>query len=349
MKEKSFIITLILVSFGFITAYGQYQTADNSSAEDSTINVIAWFNKNDTMKYERTVSKFTIENGDTIKKKVSTQEEFMIVVTDSTSKGYTMEYIPIRLAGEDVMEKDSMAKNIMSGLIEQFKDQRVIFTTDEYGTIKSVKNWKEIRDKAKKGTKAMLDSMYKQESGLDSIMPRSRIEALINLKFSTEEGVLALYDELQKLFSLHGNSFPIGTTRVDEQEKDSSYTIVSVGYAKYDDQSFDDDYNISGRSVQKFTAEETASLIGNVIGMLLTDSLSSRFNEIAADSLDGGMKITNLEDYYIFYNGWPCMMRTQKIVELEDRRDVTTDEIEWTCRFWQYELIKPEEQDTKSM
>lgn len=349
MKEKTFIFILILVSLGFSTAYGQYSTADNDADVDSTINVIAWFNKNDTMKYERTISKFTVENGDTTKKKISTQEEFMIVVTDSTAKGYTMEYIPIRIAGEDIMEKDSSANKIMSGFIEQFKDQRVTFTTDEYGSIKSIKNWKEIRDKVKKGTKAMLDSLYKQENGLDSVMPRNRFESLINLKFSTEQGILSSYDELQKLFSLHGNSFPIGTTRVDEQEKDSSYTVVSVGYAKYDDQSFDDDYNISGRTVQKFTAEETLSLIGNVFGMLLTDSLSSEFNKVAADSLDGGMTITNLEDYYIFYNGWPCMMRTQKITEIEDRQDVTTDEIEWTWRYWQYELTKREEPDAKSM
>lgn len=338
------ILSVVFVAASvFLSAMGNgYCRAEKPTAgQDSTLNVMAWFCKGDTMKYNYTTTDFSIENGDTVKKVEKQKEEFMIVVTDSTKKGYTLEYTMLN-AKADTAGMDALGKGIVDKMSEHFKNQKVYFTTDEYGTITGINNWKEIRDKLRSGVKIMLDSLYTLKE-LDSVMPRARFEALLNLKYSTEEGVMSGYEELQTLFSLHGKAFTLGRTDVDETEKDSSYTVVLVGYKPYDDYGFESDYNISAMSTQKFSIDETISLVGGALGLLMTDSIGEMTTKLLKDSVKEGATATVLEDYYIFYNGWPCMMKNQKIVDFCGRSKVTTKTIVWTYRSWrEYDAKEPE-------
>ena len=99
----------------------------------------------------------------------------------------------------------------------------------------------------------------------------------------------------------------------------------------------------------KFTSEETHDLLGGVLNILMTDTVAGTINKFMKDSLNTGMTITQLEDYHLFYNGWPCLMRTQKIVELGPRTKVTTDEISWTYRSWRQYATKSEDPHATSL
>ncbi len=348
MKTKC-ILPLVLflsVCLGMGGSVAFHGVAD-LDVQDSTIAAVAYFWKGDTMKYVRTRTVLTVDDGDTLSSDTTFSEEFMITVRDSTAKGYKMEYIPISSEFAEA-STDDVGNRMMATLQDYFKDLRVVFTTDEYGTLKGLDNWKEIRDRMKGGIKIMLDSLYSTTDSLEEFMPRNQFEGLLTLMYSTEAGVLKAYDELTTLFLLHGNVFDIGRTTVDDTDKDSSFTTFYVGYEPFDEYGTELDYNIFGTTVTKYTADETGDMLSGVFNILLKDTIAGGLNKILKDSLDFGMTVTQLEDYHLFFNGWPSLMRTQKIVKFGPRTKIITDEIDWKYRSWRQYAVKNEEYNTTS-
>ena len=179
----SFVLNLCLASIA-MTAWSQNLMLSQEEPENE-IAVVAYFCKNDTMTYRQTHNKYKIQGNDTTVSE-SYEEEFMIVVTDSTSDGYKMKYIPLSFTLHDAdtvtnLMTDAMSQLMQSGVCE--------FTTDEMGSLKSITNWREIRDQLKKGVKVTCNTLYTTIPDLDSIMPRKSLENILLLQFSTEEGV----------------------------------------------------------------------------------------------------------------------------------------------------------------
>lgn len=347
--KSNFVIPLVVflsvcLGIGGSVTSGGVKDLD---VQDSTIAVVAYFWKGDTMKYVGTHTVQTVDNGDTLSSDTTFSEEFMIVVLDSTAKGYKMEFIPISSEFK-VDPTDDVANMMMPVLQDYFKDLKVVFTTDEYGTLKGIDNWKEVRDRMKGGIKIVLDSLYSPTDGLDKFMPRNQLEGLLTLMYSTEAGVLKACDELTTLFLLHGNVFDIGRTTVDDTDKDSSFTMLYVGYEPLDEYGTELDYNIFGTTVTRYTAEEAGDMLGGVFNVLLKDTIAGGLNKIMKDSLDFGMTVTQLEDYHLFFNGWPKLMRTQRVVKFGPRTKITTDEIDWKYRSWRQYAVKRDEYQTTS-
>lgn len=94
----SFILNLCLASVA-MTAWSQNLMLSQEESEDE-IAVVGYFCKNDTMTYRQTHNKYKIQGNDTTVSE-SYVEEFMIVVTDSTSDGYKMKYIPLSFTLHD--------------------------------------------------------------------------------------------------------------------------------------------------------------------------------------------------------------------------------------------------------
>lgn len=347
--KSNFVIPLVVfmsvcLGIGGSVTSGGVKDLD---VQDSTIAVVAYFWKGDTMKYVGTHTVQTVDNGDTLSSDTTFSEEFMVVVRDSTAKGYKMEFIPISSEFK-VDPTDDVANMMMPVLQDYFKDLKVVFTTDEYGTLKGIDNWKEVRDRMKGGIKIVLDSLYSPTDGLDKFMPRNQLEGLLTLMYSTEAGVLKACDELTTLFLLHGNVFDIGRTTVDDTDKDSSFTMLYVGYEPLDEYGTELDYNIFGTTVTRYTAEEAVDMLGGVFNVLLKDTIAGGLNKIMKDSLDFGMTVTQLEDYHLFFNGWPKLMRTQRVVKFGPRTKITTDEIDWKYRSWRQYAVKRDEYQTTS-
>ena len=87
----SFVLNLCLAIVS-MTAWSQNLVLEQEEPDDE-IAVVGYFCKNDTMTYRQKHGKYIIqENDTTVSETVSEQyvEEFMIVVTDSTSEGYKM-------------------------------------------------------------------------------------------------------------------------------------------------------------------------------------------------------------------------------------------------------------------
>ena len=88
------LLSIALTAFIALSMQAQGTTLEQQQEEDTTIVVAAYFCKNDTMTFHRLQSKEKINGNDTTLVH-QIDEEFMIVVTDSTDKGYKMELTPL--------------------------------------------------------------------------------------------------------------------------------------------------------------------------------------------------------------------------------------------------------------
>ena len=304
-------MTLLLAMLA-LTAWSQNLVLEQEEADDA-IAVVGYFCKNDTMTYRQTHNKYKIQGNDTTVSE-SYVEEFMIVVTDSTSDGYKMKYIQL----------------IQSVVCE--------FTTDEMGLLKSITNWREIRDQLKKGVKATCDTLYATIPDLDSIMPRKSLENILLLHFSTEEGIRNSYEELENLFGLHGSTFDLGDKEVDTEEQGYPQHISArIGYTTIEDEEddFDGDYAIS-----------------TLVSDMANDSLEAVRDQIV-DSLKiakpNGAEVIVKEYYGYFLNGWPKEYYFEKAFDLGFGQNIETRYIEWISRNWDIDIRDDESTENKNI
>lgn len=119
------------------------------SAEDSIVQVVAYWRLGESQHYMLTTDKYRVEGTDTIlRRKVFFDID--VVVTDSTEHSYTMEW---RYRTPDVA---GMYDRVMVEYMSLYKGHKVVVKTDEYGNFLSVENWEEIRNNLQQGIKNLL-------------------------------------------------------------------------------------------------------------------------------------------------------------------------------------------------
>ncbi len=354
MKKNLFTIIIALVCSIF--ACEAQNLMLDTEVPDTSIAVIGYFCKNDSMTFRKTYSKIKVEKGDTTINDMYT-EDFLIVVTDSTSKGYRMKFIPVAFDYSE--ESDSIHRIMQAKLSELSKDIVCEFTTDEMGRVQNIENWREIRDKMKVGIKGMCDTLYSTIPFLNDIMPRKQVENTLLLMFSTEQGVREAYNELDELFGLHGNLFDIGDSEFDTQDNGyPMHVTASIGYTPVEDENndFDDDYSIISKSVTTVPIEDILDLgLGNM-GLMMTDALSDSLANHRKDMIDSitaampngakNINIINNEYYGYFFNGWPKECFNQKVAGYGLGERIETTHIEWIMRNWDF--VKPIDEDKSS-
>ncbi len=339
---KRFIISLLLnlcLASVAMTALSQNLMLSQEEPEDE-IAVVGYFCKNDTMTFRQTHNKYKIHENDTTVSE-SYEEEFMIVVTDSTSDGYKMKYIPLSFTLHDADTVTSLMTNAMSQLMQSVVCE---FTTDEYGSLKSITNWREIRDQLKKGVKVTCDTLYSSIPDLDSIMPRKSLENILLIHFSTEEGIRNSYEELENLFGLHGSTFDIGDKEVDTEEQGYPQHISArIGYTTIEDEEndFEGDYAISTLSTTTIPVEDMMDLGFGALSMIVSDMANDSLEavrDMMVDSLKNakpnGAEVIVKEYYGFFLNGWPKEYYFEKAVDLGFGQNIETRYIEWISRHW---------------
>ncbi len=328
------------------TAWSQNLMLSQEEPEDE-IAVVGYFSKNDTMAYRQTYNEYKIEGNDTTISE-SYEKEFIIVVTDSTSEGYKMKYIPLSFTLHDTDTVTSLMTNAMSQLMQSVVCE---FTTDELGLLKSITNWREIRDQLKKGVKVTCDTLYGTISDLDSIMPRKSLENILLLQFSTEEGIRDSYEELENLFGMQGGIFDLGEKEIDTEEQGYPQHISArVGYTTIEDEEddFDGDYAISTLSTTTIPVEDVMDLGFGSLSMIVSDMANDSL-EAVRDQIVDSLKISKpngaeviVKEYYGFFlNGWPKEYYFEKAVDLGFGQNIETRYIHWISRNW--DMVRDDE------
>ena len=344
------IFTVLLMAVLGLSAHAQGMTLQSQEEEDSTIAVIGYFCKNDTMKYLRTQGKMKIVDNDTTVMNQIT-EEFMVVVTDSTANGYKMELIPLSCEVEDSTE--NYETRLAALLWKNMKDLRCRFTTNELGAVEHIENWREIRDALKKCYVAAFDELYTSIPDLDTYMPRKQLESILLLGCSTEDGIKEQYDELDLLFGLHGleyNIDPVEKDNVSEQGYPTHTTAESFFSTKEDEYDVDGDYVIRVKTDTKMSADDMNDLLGSTMDVLFSKELKDSVSKYALDYLkenEDGLKISNTNQFCYFFNGWPKLIQTVAEINIGNLvKRIEYDTIEWTSRRWGVFTFPEEEEKT---
>lgn len=310
----------------------QAVTAQQAS-QDSVLNVIAYFCKNDTMCYQYQDYEAKVEKNDTIVDHYI-KSDIQLVVVDSTSKGYLIEYNTLN---STVEYNDSLLTRVMQSIMEKMGDVKVLFSTDEYGTIEHVKNWTEVKNYMKAASKAIFDSIYANLPAMSEVFPRQRFEAQIATMFSNEKAFLANSDELQLLFLLHGRSLPIGKVESDATT-DNGYpqhcvTVTSYGMTD-DDYGFEDDYYVHCVSETTIPKDDVKDMLKLYFNKMISDKHLDEVNQTIDSTEYSEAKVTLSEQYNFFYNGWPCEMTRSKLIDLMGTQTFEIKNIVWNTRRW---------------
>jgi hypothetical protein len=347
MKKCILVIALVFSHLLFFCGSINAQSTALEQGSDTIISVVGYFCKNDTMTFRKQYLKQKIEGNDTtlINNHV---EEFMIVVTDSTSKGYRMEYIPISY--EHGVEGDTITSRVMDEIWEATKDLHCIFATDEFGQLQHIENWREIRDVMKKTIPQVLDNLKPSNN---SIVSRQRLESMMLVNYSSEDKVKEAYDELSMLFGVHGHSYYIGQKEGDYINNGYPQHIISkVGYTEQEEEGdMEGDYTIMVNSVTTMPAEDAVETIINSAALIFNDNMIDIFNKkkdevygVIKDALkDKKLTVTEDEYYDFFYNGWPKLCYKGKNMGVDSDKNVEMKLIEWTSRHWN--IYEAEEED----
>ena len=354
MNTAKKLKTLLLAMLACMTAWSQNLMLSQEEPEDE-IAVVGFFCKNDTMTYRQTHNKYKVQGNDTTVSE-SYEAEFMIVVTDSTSDGYKMKYIPLSFTLHDADTVTRLMTKAMSQLMQSVECE---FTTDEMGSLKSITNWREIRDQFKKGVKGTCDSLYSTIPGLDSIMPRKSLENILLLGVSTEEDIRDSYEELENLFVMHGSIYDLGDKEVDTEEQGYPQHISArIGYTpiKDEENDFDGDYAISTLSTTTIPVEDVMDLGFGALSMIVSDMANDSLEAVRDQIVDSlkiakpnGAEVIVKEYYGFFLNGWPKECYYEKAVDLGFGQNIETRYIEWISRNWHVYVLDDESTDNKEI
>jgi len=184
-----------LLIFGTIflfssTLFGQI------SVKDSTVQVIGYWEKQETQSYDVSYEKIKIKNKDTISREL-TKYEVDIKVIDSTENSYTIEWF---YKNYSIDTENDLVKKLASIA----NDISVKIKTDEFGAFIEIVNWEEVRDYLKRVTKKLKDELKD--------IPNSQIiiDNVMRI-YSSKESIEAngVKDAIQ-FYSFHGVKYKLG-------------------------------------------------------------------------------------------------------------------------------------------
>lgn len=302
MMKQFFLLLFALLTLSSVHAQDLTSAQADTLAADSVLNVIAWFNKNDTLVYTEHAQNFHAENGDTTLVSDETRR-FRFIVADSTSRGFLLSYEPLSFHTTDSLVSNAL-KNEMA---KRFLGIRILFSTDELGHVKQIENHQEVRREVLSRCDSMVNEIYKENPLLYGQMSKpdmlKKVHKMLDETYGSRQRLLEKMEALTLLFSNHGKCFPVG---VSKGEKGNTRTRLDVTLGKMDDEddtATDDDYQIASQVYQ------------------ITSDVESHFVVIATD---------------YFSDGWPryCFFKMED--DNAGLSEITSIEIEWEYRGWEY-------------
>lgn len=303
--------------------HGETPSAPETTASpDSIINVIAWFNKHDTVTYRVNESSWKLTGTDT----VLTASYSMIArinVVDSTANGYKMDYtfldFPTDALPDSASAIDRFQNQITDKLARKIVGTTVHFETDEYGRITKYNNLGQIKKQAK--------SLFKEALNEFSKLPE--IQGLKEMGFDvkdyaknvdTDKLVDGYLEELNMLFMYHGLSMQPGENTEHEDATDTQYENTTYTSATVD--ADDGSYGIVQDVTSILPRNELKEIVGGIVESFSNDSITDSFNE----NFDAQVDVDcTYEDYLkidYLVNGWPYSVVRQKATMIGNRGKV---------------------------
>lgn len=313
MKKLVLIFVCMLSLAGSLYSRAKVpQSQDDAAKRDSTVDVIGWFEKNDTLDYWIQESEWKVNGKDTIKS-AAVSSKVRIVVTDSTSKGYKMDYTFLDFRGDSLVES-AMGK-LQNHIVEKFGKKiigtTVHFETDEYGEITKFTNLSQIKKQAKGLFKDAMTEIF----ALDEIKNQKGVNIKSMLKdVDVDELVDGYLEELKLLFMYHGKSFNVGEFKEHEDSTATSYENDTYNEVYKNPEN--GTYAIETIVVNIIPKDNVRAFLGGIAEQY-TDKSTEEINKTLNEVFD---EDATLEDYlgikYMGY-GMPYDLLKQKTISMK--------------------------------
>lgn len=327
---KQFYLTGILTLFVMVcllnrpfVSFAYAQNEDN----DSVVEVIAWFDKRDSMTYWINSQNWKIENEDSVKvSDLSTK--VLITVVDSTKNGYSMEYqfLDFRqnMAGNDNMA--DFQNKIVREMSDIMTGVSIEFKTDELGHILEYTNYEEV----KKSVEELFDSSYEEYLRipiLDSLKSVGvDVDAFLKSIVNVDDFIDGNVEELELMFSCHGSAYEIGSRTEEVDASDNEYASNAYIAVSLDSESHE--YEIYSYRESIIPSEDVkkmvTSFVGDVHGSSVKDECDSIFTEDAI--------IDDMYFFEFFPDGWPKFVVRRYGSNVMGHRKMKVINIEWEYR-----------------
>jgi len=164
--------------------------------EDSTVQVIGYWDKNEQQSYLVTLEKLKITDSDTTARDLF-KYEVDVSIIDSTANTYTINWYYHNF---DIQSNNELLKKA-SSIAE---DMTITIITDELGAVQEVVNWEEIQAFIYNGI-SLLRTESKDLPNVDQI-----IEQLKGLYSSKDMIETAAIKEIKQFYTFHGGKYKLG-------------------------------------------------------------------------------------------------------------------------------------------
>lgn len=292
---KKFLLALLML----VTAVSAAQAQEEEN--DSLVSVIGWFCTGDTLEYIFGTEVYSVAGNDTTMVEDGGWTKFRICVTDSTKKGYMMEYTPLEVENEDTTTLQGRMRLMAA---RASLGTRVIFSTDEVGRVKEIVNWKEVYEQSLARINQITEAIYQENPALSSEITQADMQKSLRKSFDDVFGsktkMLDAFVNLKLLFIYHGLSLPLGESEVKSEGEDIHY-YVTRGKMEDEEAASDDDYQLL---------------------------IKMDFPE------EHGVKNLNNYFYNYFPDGWPRGFLVTNVEHFGGRQKITLFHLDWVSKSW---------------
>ena len=299
--------------------------------DDSILPVIAWFNKRDTMTYWIHDNQWEVNGKDTVMT-LGAAAKVMLTVTDSTRKGYDMEYTFLEFVSDDQIKSE--AQNLVGQAMDILNDATVgttiRFRTDQYGKIIKYYNLKDIRKQAKEILTKSISKMPYADSLRAVGLKLDKLMSLID----SDNLVDGYTEEIELLFNYHGDQYKIGETESHEDATENEYASDTKTEIWLDPDTYE--YGISADVYSYIPREDIKVLLGNLIEYFTDEESAKDVREGLDTEFDSQVTTDGVCNSYVrisyFNDGWPQEVVSQNNISLGDRQKLKQKYITWDYR-----------------
>lgn len=280
MKKFILFVACTLSVAGSMLHAQSTDAQETVARQDSTVDVIGWFAKNDTLDYWINESKWKISGEDTVMA-AGVSTKVRIVVTDSTSKAYKMDYTFLEFYPDSLA--DSAMGKLQNTIVKKYGDKivgtTVHFETDEYGEITKFNNLSQIKKQAKAIFKGAMSEVFAlDEVKQAGISMRSALKEV-----DTDELIDGYLEELKMLFMHHGRSLRVGEFTEHEDATATSYeNDTNIWVSKNDG---DGTYEIETRVTNIIPKDNVKAFLGGLAEQF-TDKKPDEINKTLDEVFD---------------------------------------------------------------